>query len=107
MKDMGIAEAECTMLTDSETTCKTLQKQINQIYKHMSVYIEYVKDLVKHNIVQVHFIPRDQNIADNLTKQNPQAEFERQWGIATKYIRWKHVKGKIPETKDREKYGKE
>ena len=64
------------MLVDSTNAVSAISS-ITDKNKHMGIYLAYLRMLVKEKVVAIHHIPREQNVADLLTKQGTIEEFQR------------------------------
>ena len=75
------------MLTDSDSCCKNLERPVSEENKHLSVYIQFVKEEIEQGL-RVYHLSRVQNVVDLMTKQNSKKTFDELWKIATTPLTW-------------------
>ena len=81
---------QTVLLTDSSSCVQTLHNNVSTRYKFLAIYIEFVKEIMVYQELKVLHLNRRQNIADILTKQPIQAEFERLWRLCLPPLIWLH-----------------
>ena len=64
------------MLMDSTNAVSAISS-ITDKNKHMGIYLAFLRMLVNQKVIAIHHIPREQNVADLLTKQGTIEEFQR------------------------------
>lgn len=91
LNDVGETEVESVILTDSKASVHTVNMPVSTRYKFLSLYIHFVKQLLRQLQLKVVFVRRELNPADLLTKQNCRREFDRLWTMLLSPFRWVHV----------------
>ena len=81
-----------TILTDSSSSVRTLEKSTQALQKHLGVYVHYLKELKERIGLKVIFIKRNENIADLQTKQPSKNDFIRTVKKLQEPFEWRHVK---------------
>ena len=90
LQDFGEMDLQTTILTDSASTVRTVVSPISRRYKYLSVYIAFLKEMVKEHGLHVVHLNREYNFADMLTKATTALEFTKQWNKIIAPFRWVH-----------------
>ena len=92
LHDFNITNVKTAILTDSSSSVNTVHKPVTSRYKHMSVFIHYIRNQIERNDLQCLWINRKENVADLMTKQNNRNEFEKLLKAALTPFKWIHRK---------------
>ena len=94
--DMGEKDTSITILTDSDSSVKTVHNPISSRYKYLSVYVNFLKQQMKAHGLSVIFLSREHNFADLLTKQNTKEVFEALRKKLWTPFKWTHRQEAAP-----------
>ena len=84
-------ELPSVALTDSQTVVRSLSKPLTMKNKHVGVYLEYVKHLIKGGTLKVFRIPREDNFADLATKMGSTKDFVDLARNMNSFFKRKHI----------------
>lgn len=68
LDDLGIAKTITVIYEDNQSCIKLTEKWEHKRLKHVDVKFNFVKDLVKDNVIEIKYITTKEQIADILTK---------------------------------------
>ena len=88
--DFGEKKFETAILTDSQSTVRTVNNPVSARYKYLSAFIGFIKWAVLQFSIRVVYLNREQNFADIMTKQGSCEEFTRHWNNASSRFDWTH-----------------
>ena len=74
-QSLGIEVSNKVILTDSQTTIHSVERPVTKNLQHVGLPLQFLRQDVATGSLSLQHIDRNENFADNLTKQNDQETF--------------------------------
>ena len=92
LQDMGEPTMDIAILTDSKSSVGTAYSPISARYRYISVTITFLKQLIAQENLKLVHLPRQNNFADLMTKQNDVQTYKMLKQLAFSPFQWTHRK---------------